>query len=279
MTSTVVGLLDRRSEAEEVVDDLVLEGFEAKDIHIVASDHDFAAEASAPGKERESGFHSLMVKLGFLEDQRKELGLPPEDADYYAEGVRRGGVLVTVDAMTSEAADRAAEILEEHGAVDIEERSQQWQQAGWTAPPLAPSETAERVRAGEETRIPVIQEELKVGKRAVERGGVRVYTHVSETPASGTVTLREEHIHVERHPVDRPVTLSDTEAFKEGVLELTETGEEVVASKQAQVVEEVVVSKGVTEHAETVKDTVRRTEVEVENLPPGQAGHPPKGTA
>jgi hypothetical protein len=169
-------LLDRRSEAEEVVDDLVLEGFEAKDIHIVANDREFAAGTAAPGKEKESGFHSLMVKLGFLEDQRRTLGLPPEDADYYAEGVRRGGVLVTVDASTSDAADRAAEILEEHGAVDIEERSQQWQQAGWVAPTQAPSETVERARAGEETRIPVAQEELKVGKRAVERGGVRVYT-------------------------------------------------------------------------------------------------------
>lgn len=275
MTNTVVGLLDRRDEAEEVVDDLVSEGFDREHIHIVANDRELASMPPAtgvPGKEKESGFHSLMVKLGFLEDRSKELGWPTEDVDYYSEGVRRGGVLVTVDAESAEV-DRAMEILEEHGAVDIQERAQQWRQAGWTAPTVAettgiPTGRTATGQTSEQARIPVVEEELKVGKRAVGKGGVRVYSHITETPVSETVTLREEHVNVERRPVDRPLTGADTGAFRENTLELTETAEEAVVSKEARVVEEVLVSKDVTEHSETVKDTVRRTDVEVEPVAP-----------
>lgn len=292
MTNTVVGLLDNRTEAEEAVDDLVSEGFDRDDIHVVASDREFGAGAAAlqPGKEKESGFHALMVKLGFLEDRRKELGLPAEDVGYYSEGVRRGGVLITVDTDENEV-DRAIDILEEHGAVDVHERARQWQQSGWTAPPSTAAGPAEtlgstttgRVGQGEEARIPVVEEELKVGKRAVGRGGVRVYSHVTERPVSETVTLREEHVNVERHPVDRPATGADLEAFREGTIELSETAEEAVIAKEARVVEEVVVSKDVTEHAQTVEDTVRRTDVEVEELTPGKVSTTtttttPKGT-
>jgi stress response protein YsnF len=48
------------------------------------------------------------------------------------------------------------------------------------------------------------------------------------------------------------------------VIEVRETAEEPVVSKTARVAEEVVVRKDVTEHTETVRDTVRREEVEVE---------------
>jgi hypothetical protein len=77
-------------------------------------------------------------------------------------------------------------------------------------------------------------------------------------------------VRVERHPVDRPATEADVAAAKERTIEVTETDEEAVARKQARVVEEVVVHKDVQEHTETVRDTVRRTEVEVE--PIGAAG-------
>lgn len=114
--------------------------------------------------------------------------------------------------------------------------------------------------------LPVIEERIKVGKRQVERGGVRVEQRVTERPVEETVTLREEHVTVERRPVNQPVDATNMEAFKEGVIEVTEMGEEAVVSKQARVVEEVVVGKEVTEHQETLRDTVRRTDVEVEQL-------------
>jgi stress response protein YsnF len=90
---------------------------------------------------------------------------------------------------------------------------------------------------------------------------------VVETPVEENVQLREEHVRVERTSVDRPVSAADLDAFKEGTIELTETGEEVVVAKQARVVEEVTIGKDVSERTQTVKDSVRHTEVDVEKLP------------
>jgi uncharacterized protein (TIGR02271 family) len=266
MVNTVVGLIDTRSEAEKVVHDLVAEGFNRNNIRVVASGE------TAPAETEGSGLHGLLVRLGILESHRREIGLPAEHVGYYSEGVRRGGMLVTVST-DEDHMDRAVEILEDHGAVNIEERAAEWQRAGWAAPAgmaETVSASAEPMQPGEEARIPVVEEELKVGKRPVRRGGVRVYSHITEQPVSEAVTLREEHVNVERHPVDRPLTGTDTEAFKESSIEFAETGEEIVAAKEARVVEEVIVSKDVTEHTETVTDTVRRTDVEVEAL--GAAG-------
>jgi uncharacterized protein (TIGR02271 family) len=115
--------------------------------------------------------------------------------------------------------------------------------------------------------IPVVQEELKVGKREVNRGGVRVYSRVVETPVNESVNLREEHVNVERRPVDQPISTADAAAFKEQSIELRETAEEAVVQKSARVVEEVVVGKETTQRQEQINDTVRHTEVQVENLP------------
>jgi uncharacterized protein (TIGR02271 family) len=120
---------------------------------------------------------------------------------------------------------------------------------------------------GQDTqRIPVVEEEMRVGKRQVQRGGVRVYQRVSEKPVHEQVELREEHVNVDRQPADRPATEADLAAFKEGQVELREMAEEAVVSKTARVVEEVNVSKEATQRTEDINDTVRRTDVEVEQL-------------
>ena len=113
--------------------------------------------------------------------------------------------------------------------------------------------------------IPVIEEELVVGKREVNRGGVRVYSHISERPVAADVTLRNERIFVDRRLVDREATDVDFDTDS-GVVELTASGEEAVVGKRSRVVEEVFVGKQSSEHTEQVNDTVRRTEVEVEQI-------------
>jgi len=114
--------------------------------------------------------------------------------------------------------------------------------------------------------VPVIEERIKVGKREVASGGVRVTQRVTDRPVEETVTLRDERVYVERRPVNEPAARVGVDAFKDGVMEVTETDEEPVVAKQARVIEEVVVSKNVTEREEVVRDTVKRTEVEVQPL-------------
>src|SRR5207302_798187 len=92
-------------------------------------------------------------------------------------------------------------------------------------------------------RIPVVQEDLKIGKRVVKRGGVRVYSQVVEQPVEQDVQLREEHVRLDRRPVDRAATEADVNKLRDQTFEVTETAEEPVIEKQARVVEELVVGK------------------------------------
>ena len=132
----------------------------------------------------------------------------------------------------------------------------------------------QHLREGQTAAIPVVEEEIAIGKREVERGGVRVRTEVEERPVQEQVNLREEHVRVERRPVDRPASEADiNRAQQAGTLEVREKAEEAVVQKQARVVEEVVVGKEATERTETVRDTVRRTDVEVEETGGSSTGH------
>ncbi|HYO84830.1 MAG TPA: YsnF/AvaK domain-containing protein, partial [Bryobacteraceae bacterium] len=133
-----------------------------------------------------------------------------------------------------------------------------------TSQPLETSSSTTMGDQGEQA-IPVVQEELRVGKRDVRRGGVRVFSEIREQPVQENVQLRDETIRVERRSVDRPIDTREFDAFREGTIELTETDEEAVVEKRARVKEEVVISKDVDTRTETIRDTVRSTDVRVEN--------------
>jgi stress response protein YsnF len=111
--------------------------------------------------------------------------------------------------------------------------------------------------------IPVIRENLQVGKEEVERGGVRLRSRIVERPVEETVNLREETVNVERTSVDRPATEAD---LREENLEIRERTEVPVVNKETRVVEEISLNKDVEEREETIRDTVRETEVDIDKL-------------
>ncbi len=290
-TRTITAMFDSRAEAEQAVQALASEvGLDRSSVHI---------GAGAQSTEHEGFLSSL-----------KSLFVPDEDRSAYAEGMRRGGAVVTAQVEESRL-DRAMDVLERHGAVDLDEREAEWKRSGWTSTtgttaavagtgavvgassdggstgvaampgavaattpaattPAATTDTTARsatatgaVQGGE--AIPIVEERLTVGKREVNRGRVRVRSYVVETPVQEQVALRQEHVEVERRTVDRPVTGADEALFRERTIEATESSEEAVVAKEARVVEEVVVRKEAEERVQTVQDTVRRTEVEVED--------------
>lgn len=184
-------------------------------------------------------------------------GIPEETVKRYEQGIKDGGILMAVKPRTEE---------------DAQHFSTRWPNTTQaTATPAAHAATATqpaaamgRTTSAESGTIPVIEEQLEVGKREVETGTVHVTSHVVETPVNESVTLREEHANIERRPVERPATEADLAAFKEEVIEVRQTAEEAVVNKTARVVEEVVVGKTATTTTEQVNDTVRRTVVDVE---------------
>lgn len=126
--------------------------------------------------------------------------------------------------------------------------------------------TAPAFNSKGELRLQVIEERLRVGKREVEKGGVRVSTEVTDLPAQADVKLREEHVDVVRRLVDRAATPADLAMVKDGAIDVVEKAEIPMVSKEARVVEEVVVKRDVTERTEAVQDTVRHTDVEVKDI-------------
>ena len=151
----------------------------------------------------------------------------------------------------------------------------------WDAAKLAVRDAYERthtrtLEAGQTVAIPVTEEELQVGKREVEGGGVRIRTEVTERPVEAQVNLREESVKVERRPVNRAATEADFDKAAVTV-EATEKREVAVAAKTARVTEEVVVGKVAAERTETVRDTVRKTDVAVEKIDQISPVPPKKG--
>ena len=137
----------------------------------------------------------------------------------------------------------------------------------WDKARLASRDAWDRIDQGGRAAIPVVEEQLQVGKREVEQGGVRIHTTQTEKPVQASVNLREERVNVERHRVDRPATAAElNQPGRDAAIEVTATSEVPLVNKEARVVEEVVVNKDVKERTETVRDSVRKTDVKVEKI-------------
>ena len=293
---TITAFFDTRDHAESASLSLRQAGIPAADVTL--SPEDARDELGA-------GFGTVTEPkpTGFMASLENMFG-GYDDRDTYVEGVRRGGTLLTAHVDDAHI-DRAVSLLEQHGAIDLEEREQTWRGEGWTggrtgtamaatgvagagaaalttsdttsAAPvvttetrtaaLAPTATAP-ARAGTvagEDVLQVVEERLDVGKRAVSRGKVRLHSYVVENQVSEDVNLRDETVTVDRRIVDRPVAALGADAFQERTIEMEEIDEEAVVAKTARVVEEVGIRKDATERTETVRDTVRSTKVDVED--------------
>lgn len=273
MDTKLVGIFDDYAQAQQAVQQLADSGISQGDISIARNEpagEGYTTYGGANSKDYTTGT-SIGDKISNFfgsifggDDNDDERGI-------YAESVRRGSTVVVVNADESKV-EMVADVLNRAGAVDVDRRSSQYRQAGYksydaSAPLYNAEQTSAELRGFAEQgeiALPVIEEQLAVGKRVVQRGGVRVHTRVSERPVEESVTLREENVTVSRRPVDREVSSADLAAVGEGEFTVTEHAEVPVVAKESRVVEEVVVGKNVTEREETVRDTVRRTDVEVE---------------
>jgi len=239
MATVVTGLFDQDQDATQAQTAVQAAGISASQIHLTR--HSSSPSASSrEGTSRDGNWWDRIKEMFGI-------GVDREDVPYYDEGLRRGGTLVSVHT-DERRADEVAGIFADHNAVDIDTRAKEWTGAGWTP--------------NEQLAIPVVEEEVAIGKRMVRRGGVRIYTTVTEQPVEESVRLREEHVDVTRRPANRAATAADL-AAEETPIEITESAEELVVSKQAKVVEEVVVNKTDTERTETVHETVRRKDVDI----------------
>ena len=270
---TVVGLYNTVAQANQIKSALVAQGYDSADINVIDQTNNNTAPSSSfntssSATNEESVGERIKNFFGSL------TGHDEESHRSYTEGVTGGGALVAVDADDSEA-EEVADFLHLQGATQIQGATGNYGAAGYRGTTgntdfAATGRTAANTLTGEQV-IPVVDEELEVGKRQVERGGVRVYSRVVSEPVSESVNLHDERVVVDRRAVNRPATDADFNT-NPGVIEVNATGEEAVIGKRSRVVEEVLVGKQATDRTEQITDTVRHTEVDVENTTTGVTG-------
>ena len=261
LMQTVVGMYRTVEEANKAKQALLSEGYSGGDVTVI----DQSESSYRTGQEDTNAEHNTVggkIKHFFE-------GLTGSDEDThrsYTEGVTSGGALVAVNVSEGEE-DRAAEVLSRHGARDIQGDDNGY---GASSQGTTRSDFDTNAAYGTDTKgtvtdeqvIPIVQEELQVGKREVQRGGVKVYSRVVSENVSENVNLHDERVVVDRRTVNRAAT--DADFTSAGPIEVRAMGEEAVVGKVGRVVEEVVVGKQSSDRTETVADTVRHTEVDVE---------------
>ncbi|QRR00213.1 YsnF/AvaK domain-containing protein [Dyadobacter sandarakinus] len=256
MSNTVVGIFEYESDAQKAQAYLLANGFSDADVDVkTASYQADASETLTSNRDEDLGDRvGNFFKDLFDGDE--------DETRRYTEAGRRS-TIVTVHAATVTEAQAAAAILDQYGAADVNEGDDTYSaNQAYTTPVTDTSLVSDDAT----TSLPVIEEELLVGKREVETGGVRLRSRIVERPVQESIRLRQERVTINRTPVDRVASESDFDTFKEGTIEVREHAEVPVVSKEARVIQEVSLSKTVEEHDEVINDTVRHTEVDVEDL-------------
>ncbi len=255
---TIVAIYDTHAHAELAAADLKQADVPDSAISVHAKSTGVMTTATTTAAPREEGFWASLFG-----------GQPDHDTAVYDRSMDSGSTVVTVKTPESHIA-KVLEILESHKPIDIDERATSYgmtQTATTMASPVMPAATSGTIRTGAVATDGVLQlseESLAVGKRVVNRGGTRIRRYVVETPIEESVNLHSEKVVLERHPVTDGRPVGD---FSEKTIEMTETAEEAVVSKTARVYEEVGLRKEATDRTETVRDTVRKEEVEIEQIP------------
>jgi uncharacterized protein (TIGR02271 family) len=236
----VVAVFDKAEHADNAVRALQAAGFPATDISAV-NNQGLPTNGTSVREPK-------LWKRIFGND------IEHHEASVYGDTVHSGGTVVTLRAADHQVA-KATEILHDHSPVDVPER------AASLGLPVAPV----AARAEDSEVIRLAEEQLNVGKRQVETGTTRVRRFVTERPVEAQVTLHEEHAEVVRRAISDPNYLADID-WSDKTIEVRETAEQAVVSKSSHLAEELVIRKGSSDHVETVHDTVRRQQAEVERV-------------
>jgi len=239
----IVAAYDRAAKAKDAARALEASGFPSSDISLLSRDTLSASEI------REAGIWRRLFGRNVGDNE----------SAVYSRTIDSGGTLLTLRAQDTEI-PRAMKILDVHNPVDVGERAANYTATTKTA--VTPPASTVKSPVTEEV-LRLAEEQLDVGKRLVEIGKARIRRFVIEKPVESRVTLHEEHAAMLRRPVTDASLARDVD-WSDKTFEITETAEQAVINKTAHVAEEVVIRVEGSDHVETVRDTLRRQQVELE---------------
>ncbi|HEX8636581.1 MAG TPA: DUF2382 domain-containing protein, partial [Pyrinomonadaceae bacterium] len=208
MNYTVVGIFDDKSEARQAMEELVQGGFVRE--HIDLSEANYAGDASTTTSSTTTSNQGAGDSISNFFSNL--FGGDEAQARNYTDVARDADAILTVQADSEERARLVADIFDRNGAIDVENRAAQYSQqqfsgtnstSGTAGTGTHGSVDTQQQNVTGETVLPVIEDELRVGKREVEHGGVRVRSRVIEKPVEEHLRLREERVVVNRRPVNR----------------------------------------------------------------------------
>ncbi|MFL6734817.1 MAG: DUF2382 domain-containing protein [Sphingomicrobium sp.] len=186
----------------------------------------------------------------------ERLHLPADDDRGYRDAIAGGAFMLVADVPDGEQPDRIVELLEQSTRTELGSR------------PLGSSPSAAMPITGSPPSV-LSEGGLRVGDVSLERGGARVRT--LEPSADRLMTSADDDTHSSFS--GRQLTSDEVEAaglLKERVIEVSEMHEEPVLTKSVFVREELLLKKNISERIETIHDTLRHTEVEVEDRRAGR---------
>lgn len=243
----IVAFYDREGKAREAASALQRSGFVSNDINVLNGD-------SFSEKDARDGTVWQRLFGRSVSDQESALCRRTIDS---------GGAVLTLRTPDTEV-DRAMKILNVHGPMNLHDRSASTTAQASTSTSVSMPTDTSRIESGEEV-IRLAEEQVEVGKRQVTTGKSRVRRFVTEKPVQQQVTLHEEHCEVARREVTDPKLAKDID-WKDRVIEVVETSEQPVVTKTARIAEEVVIRRRGSDHVETIRDTVRRQQLDVERV-------------
>src|SRR5215472_15926109 len=245
----IVAVYDKAVKAKEAARALESSGFAAGDISVLNRDSLTDAEV------HESGLWRRLFG--------RNVG--DHESAVYGRTIESGGAVLTLRTADTEV-PRAMKILDVHNPVDVNERSTALGVTPPTTRTAAPQQPVASAKLTKEEVLRLAEEQLEVGKRQIETGRARIRRFVTEKPVEAQVTLHEEHAEMVRRAVTDPSLLRDVD-WSDKTIEVPEMSEQAVVTKTARVAEEVLIRREGSDHVETVRDTVRRQQVELERLP------------
>ena len=246
----IVTLFDTAQHAEAARQNLEASGFLPSDISIISS----KTSSVAGDKLNEPGlWHRLFGR-----------DVQMHEAIVYGRTVESGGAVLTVRVPETDVA-RATSILNAHQTVDVQQRAASQGLLTREVPKMAPATMAAGKTVPGEEVLRLAEEHLDVGKRVVQGGTTRIRRFIVETPVEAQVTLHEEHAQIIRRAAKDPSFVGDVD-WADRTIDMTEMAEEPVVSKSVHIAEEVTVRKEGTDTVKTVRDKVRRQQVEIEKL-------------
>jgi stress response protein YsnF len=264
---TLVAVYDTPAHADAAVKALKAAGFAESDISVFDAARLKGGKVTMSSGVKETGLWHRLFGTDVYE----------HEADIYGQTIEDGGVVISVRVPASEVAHASA-VLNIHRPVDVHDRAVTAGVAPASrvetiekkieAVPLAAVQqvaVSPKLAAAQPDVLRLAEEQLEVGKEMVETGRTRVRRFVTEREVAQDITLHEEHAEVLRNAISDPTYIGEID-WADGTVEIIETAEHALANKTARIVEEVGLRKIGADHVETIKDKLRRQQVEIERV-------------